>query len=83
MGKVLSSKEIIEKIIETPQCAVHRQEGDVYCNAIQDAVKALQEGTAEWRALVYLAKNPGAYIVLDKGDQIVNRALRMAAERML
>lgn len=83
MGKVVTAKEIIEKIIETPQCAVHRQEGDLYCCAIQEALKALEEGTSEWRAMMYISKNPGAYIVLDKGDRIVNRALRIAAERMI
>ena len=71
-------KETIEKILQDPVRTNHRIEGDPYTRALWAAVSVLPKDSHERSALAYLARNPGAFIILDKGDKVVNNGLRWA-----
>lgn len=50
---------------------------DHYSRALYFAAKALPEGQ-ERTALLYLARNPGADIILDNGDKVITSGIKNA-----
>lgn len=76
-----NNRIVLLKIIDNPLRANNRKKGDMYTDALLAAADVLPKGQ-EKRALAYLANNPTAEIILDRGDKVVTRALHMAAELM-
>ena len=74
------NQRILLGILHNPEPANKRKENDMYTVALMEGA-AMVDGQ-EKTALLYLANNPGAMIVLDCGDTVINNALTHAVERM-
>jgi hypothetical protein len=62
--------------------AFPRGEYSPVTRALYDAAEVLPEGSKERKALMYLAQNTGAFVILDMGDKVINNGLRMAIEKL-
>lgn len=81
---MIDSREILHSILTDDQVAKKacwRTGMDRYTLALWDAVEVLPDGP-ERRALAYLARTPGTFIILDQGDKVVTNGLKMAIERL-
>ena len=76
-----TAREVLQRILEDPRKATPRVDGDPVTLALFEAASVLPDGH-EKAALLYLARNPNAWIVLDAGDKVINQAIRMALDLM-
>lgn len=73
--------DVLIRILNNPSIAKLRKDGDIYTKALFDAANLLPEGH-EKTALLYLARNSGANIILDKGDAVITNAIHMYIKLM-
>lgn len=71
----------LTKILINPSCAKLRKESDIYTRALFYAANVLPEGH-EKTALLYLARNTKANIILEEGDKVITSGINKAIELM-
>ena len=78
---VKTNKQVIQEILKDPTRAANRTKTGIVTYALFEAANKLPEGH-EKTALFYLARNPEAFVILDRGDTVVTNALKEAIKLM-